>query len=66
MRLHVYALLVACALAGCENPEGQTERFLAQGTKGVEEKARGDVRPLPALPPRDVAPLLIERDPFKR
>jgi hypothetical protein len=66
MRLRAYVLLAACALAGCENPAGETERFLAEGTKGVEEKARGNVRPLPALPPRDVAPLVIERDPFKR
>lgn len=66
MKLRSWLLLAACALGGCENPQGQTERFLADGTRGVEEKARGNVAPLPSLRPRDVAPLVIERDPFKR
>ena len=66
MKLRACLLLAGLALAGCENPEGQTERFLAEGTKAVEEKARGHVPPLPALKPREVAPLVIERDPFKR
>jgi hypothetical protein len=62
------ASLVACAfaLAGCENPTGQTARFLAQGLKGVEEQVRGKVDPLPSYKPREVPPLVIERDPFKR
>ena len=58
-------LLAACALAGCENPEGQTERFLAQANRSVED-APGKMPPLPAFKPREVAPLVIERDPFKR
>lgn len=56
----------ALALAGCENPAGQTERFLTRGMKGVEEKERGNVPPLPSFRPREVPPLVIERDPFKR
>jgi hypothetical protein len=64
MRL-AWILLAACALAGCENPEGQTERFLAQASQNVEETG-GKVPPLPAFKPREVAPLAIERDPFKR
>jgi hypothetical protein len=56
----------AFALAGCENPAGQTERFLTQGMKGVEEQERGKVPPLPSFRPREVPPLVIERDPFKR
>ena len=66
MMIRAGFLLIACVLAGCENPAGQTERFLAEGTKGVEEKARGNVNPLPSLKPREIAPLVIERDPFKR
>jgi hypothetical protein len=60
-----WILLAACALAGCENPEGQTDRFLTEATKNLED-ARGKVPPLPAFKPREVAPLVIERDPFKR
>lgn len=60
-----WILLAACALGGCENPEGQTERFLAQASRSAEE-ARGNVPPLPAFKPREVVPLVIERDPFKR
>ena len=60
-----WILLAACALAGCENPEGQTERFLAQANRNVED-AGGKVPPLPAFKPRQVAPLVIERDTFKR
>lgn len=66
MKMRICLLLAVWLLNGCENPEGQTDRFLANGTKGVEEKARGNVQPLPTLKPRDVAPLVIERDPFKR
>lgn len=66
MRIRAGFLLAACALAGCESPEGQTARFLAEGTKGVEEKARGNVSALPSFKPREVPPLVIERDPFKR
>jgi hypothetical protein len=58
-------LLAACALAGCENPEGQTERFLAQAGRAADDE-RGKMPPLPAFKPREVAPLVIERDPFKR
>ena len=59
-------ILLACVLAGCENPEGQTGRFLAGATKDVEN-ARGKVPPLPEYRPRPaVTPLVIERDPFKR
>ena len=62
---HIWILLTVCAVAGCENPEGQTDRFLAEATKNLED-ARGKVPPLPAFKPREVAPLVIERDPFKR
>ena len=55
----------ACALAGCANPEGQSDRFLAEAAKR-SEGARGKVPPLPTLKPGDVPPLVIERDPFKR
>ena len=55
----------ACALAGCENPEGGTDRFLAQSAKRAED-ARGKVPPLPGYKPREVPPLVIERDPFRR
>ena len=60
-----WIVLAAYALAGCENPEGQTERFLAEATKHVEV-ASGQTTPLPGHKPREVAPLVIERDPFKR
>ena len=30
---HIWIVLTACAVAGCENPEGQTDRFLAEATK---------------------------------
>ena len=66
MKIRAGLLLLACALAGCENPEGQTARFLAEGTKGVEEKARGNVSPLPSFKARELPPLVIERDPFRR
>ena len=59
-------MLAAVALAGCENPAGQTERFLAEETKGVEEKARGNVPPLPSFKPTEIPPLVIERNPFTR
>ena len=55
----------ACALAGCENPDGRTERFLAESAKRAEE-ARGKVPPLPGYKPREVTPLVVERDPFRR
>ena len=58
-------LAAACALAGCENPEGQTDRFLAEAAKRAEE-SRGKVPPLPSYKPREVPPLVIERDPFRR
>ena len=67
MRIRTCVMLAACLLAGCENPQGQTERFLAGPAKGVEESARGNVPPLPpSFKPREVPPLVIERDPFKR
>jgi hypothetical protein len=65
MRARFWIALGACVLAGCENPEGQTERFLAEAAKDVES-TRGKVPPLPGPKPRDVTPLVIERDPFKR
>jgi hypothetical protein len=65
MRPRFWIALAACVLAGCENPEGQTSRFLAEAAKDVES-TRGKVPPLPAFKPREVAPLAIERDPFKR
>jgi len=58
-------LAAACALSGCENPAGQTDRFIAEAAKRVEH-ARGKVPPLPSYKPREVTPLVIERDPFKR
>jgi hypothetical protein len=58
-------LLAACALAGCDNPEGQTERFLMQASQNVED-ARGKMPSLPTFKPREVAPLVIERNPFQR
>jgi hypothetical protein len=66
MRRRALLMLAAVTLAGCENPAGQTERFLSEGTKGVEEKARGNVPPLPSFKPAEIPPLVIERDPFKR
>ena len=66
MKIRAGLMLIACTLAGCENPAGQTQRFLAEGTKGVEEKARGNVPALPSLKPREIPPLVIERNPFKR
>ena len=60
-----WILLAASMLAGCENPEGQTERFLEQASRSAEDE-RGKMPPLPAFKPREVAPLVIERDPFKR
>ena len=57
--------LAASLLAACENPEGQTERFLAQATRNNED-ARGKVQPLPQFKPREIPPLVIDRDPFKR
>ena len=66
MKPRALLMLAAVTLAGCENPAGQTERFLAEGTKGVEEKARGKVTPLPGFKPAEIPPLVIERDPFKR
>ena len=65
MRARFWIALAACVLAGCENPEGQTERFLEEAAKSAEV-ARGKVTPLPAFKPREVAPLVIERDPFRR
>lgn len=61
----IRTLLAVLALAGCENPEGQTNRFFAEATKQIED-ARGKVPPLPSHKPREVAPLVIERDPFRR
>ena len=67
MKRRALLTLAAFALAGCENPQGQTERFLAEGTKGVEVNARGNLQPLPpSFKPPEAAPLVIERDPFKR
>ena len=57
--------LTVFLLCGCGNPEGEADRFLAEAAKRAED-ARGKVPPLPALKPRDVAPLAIERDPFRR
>jgi hypothetical protein len=66
MNLRLSLALAACVLAACEDPQGQTQRFLSEATKGVEEKERGKVPPLPSFKPREVTPLVIERDPFKR
>jgi len=65
MRARCWIALAVFVLAGCENPEGQTDRFLAEAAKNAED-ARGKVTPLPAYKPREVPPLAIERDPFKR
>jgi hypothetical protein len=58
--------LAACTLTGCENPEGQTERFLTEEMKHLGNDWRGKVPPLPMLKPREVTPLVIKRDPFAR
>ncbi len=58
--------LAACTLAGCENPEGETERFLTQEMKYLGQDLRGRVPPLPQRKPREVTPLVIKRDPFAR
>ena len=60
-----WILLAACGLVGCENPEGRTDRFLADAAKRAGD-ARGKVPPLPSYTPREVTPLVIERDPFRR
>ena len=65
MKLRIVAVLAACMLSACENPAGQTDRFLAQAAKHAED-ARGKVPPLPGYEPREVTPLVIERDPFRR
>lgn len=65
MKARFWIALAACVLSGCENPEGQTGRFIAEAEKNAEV-ARGKVTPLPAYKPREIAPLVIERDPFKR
>ena len=66
MKLQIIAAgLAAFALSACENPEGQTDRFIAEAGKRAED-ARGKVPPLPDYQPRKVVPLVIERDPFRR
>jgi len=65
MKLRAVAALAACMLSACENPEGQTDRFLAKAAQHAEN-ARGKVPPLPSYQPREVTPLVIERDPFRR
>ena len=61
----IVAAVAACLLCACENPQGQTDRFLADAAKRAED-ARGKVPPLPSYKPREVPPLAIERDPFRR
>ena len=65
MKLRIVAALAACLLSACENPEGQTDRFLVEAAKRAED-AHGKVPPLPGYKPREVTPLEIERDPFRR
>ncbi len=64
MKLRTWVALAA--LAGCQDSADRTEQFLADAAKIAEEKHRGEVPPLPALKPRVITPLVIERDPFKR
>jgi len=61
------ALLVfaACALAGCQDPRGSTQQFLA-AAKAMEKNDFEAPLPLPMLRPRPVEPLAIARDPFRR
>jgi hypothetical protein len=67
MRIRTCVMLAACLLAGCENPQGQTERFLAGDGEGRRRKERAETCPATTqLQAREVPPLVIERDPFKR
>ena len=65
MKTRTLIAIIACALAGCDDPQGQTQRFLREAAK-AEDAARGKVDPLPEPQKREIAPLVIERDPFKR
>ena len=65
MKIRTLIVVATCALAGCEDPQGQTQRFLREAAK-AEEAARGKVDPLPEWKKREIPPLVIERDPFKR
>lgn len=58
--------LASFTLTGCESPEGQTERFLTVEMKELGKDLSGKVWPLPRLKPREITPLVIERDPFAR
>ena len=57
--------IAAFTLAGCDDPQGQTQRFLRDAAK-AEDAARGKVPPLPEPAVRKIPPLAIERDPFRR
>ena len=65
MKTRIFIAIIACALAGCDDPQGQTQRFLREAAK-VEDAARGKLDPLPEPKKREIPPLAIERDPFKR
>ena len=65
MKVRTLLAIAACTLAGCEDPRGQTQRFLREAAK-AEDAARGKVDLLPEWKKREIPPLVIERDPFKR
>jgi len=64
MRVALLAF-AACALAGCEDPRGSTDQFLA-AAKAMEKKDFEAPPPLPMLRPRPVEAPAIARDPFRR
>jgi len=58
-------LAFVLAVAGCGNPQGQTDRFLKEEVPRLTKDFPGKLSPLPALEPRPVRPLVIARDPFR-